>query len=583
MSSPDVLVVGLYFAVLVGLSVYGAHRVYLLYLYTNGRPSGRRQPACERARTASPRVTVQLPVFNEVYVIERLIEAVARLRYPRDRFEVQVLDDSTDETGHVARAAVDRWRARGLAISYRQRADRAGFKAGALAEGLRLATGELIAVFDADFMPPPDFLERAVGVFADERVGLVQARWGHANRRYSLLTRLQALLLDGHFVLEHGGRHRGGCFFNFNGTAGIWRRAAIESAGGWQHDTLTEDLDLSYRAQLAGWRFVFLPDVVAPAELPVEMSAFKSQQHRWAKGSIQTCRKVLPAVLRADVPIWRRAAIESAGGWQHDTLTEDLDLSYRAQLAGWRFVFLPDVVAPAELPVEMSAFKSQQHRWAKGSIQTCRKVLPAVLRADVPLRVKAEAFLHLTANFNYLLVLALCVLIVPALVARTATVGGQRLLLVDAALFGLAAVSVVTFYAVSQREIGGRWWARLRDLPAMIALGLGLSLNNALAVVEALSGRTGEFRRTPKYGERSRDERVVRGRRPRGARVQPLVEIAFGTWFTLAIAYALATGVYGAVPFLALFQIGFFYAGFASRAPRYEAGPAEGLAGGGTP
>ena len=501
MSSPDVLVVGLYFAVLVGLSVYGAHRGYLLYLYTNGRCSSARLPRRAQAQTTPPRVTVQLPIFNEVYVVERLIEAVAGLRYPRDRFEVQVLDDSTDETSRVARAALERWRGRGLAISYRRRPVRTGFKAGALADGLRLATGELIAVFDADFMPPPDFLECAVGVFADPRVGMVQARWGHANRRYSLLTRLQALLLDGHFVLEHGGRNRGGCFFNFNGAAGIWRRTAIESAG----------------------------------------------------------------------------------GWQHDTLTEDLDLSYRAQLAGWSFVFLPDVVAPAELPVEMSAFKSQQHRWAKGSIQTCRKVLPAVLRADVPLRVKAEAFMHLTANFNYLLVLALCVLIVPAFVARTASGGDQRLLLVDATIFGLAAVSVFTFYAVSQREIGGRWWARLRDLPALVALSLGLSVNNAVAVVEALSGRTGEFRRTPKYGERSRGERVVRGRRPRGARVQPLVEIAFGAWFTLAIAYALATGVYGAVPFLALFQIGFFYAGFASRAPRYEAGPAEGLAGGGTP
>ncbi|MCY3731406.1 MAG: glycosyltransferase, partial [Rhodospirillaceae bacterium] len=361
--------------------------------------------------------------------------------------------------------------------------------AGALAAGLRRAAGELIAVFDADFVPPSDFLERAVGVFADPRVGMVQARWGHANRRYSLLTRLQALLLDGHFVLEHGGRHRGGCFFNFNGAAGIWRRAAIEAAG----------------------------------------------------------------------------------GWQHDTLTEDLDLSYRAQLAGWRFVFLPDVVAPAELPVEMSAFKLQQHRWAKGSIQTCRKVLPAVLRADVPLRVKAEAFLHLTANFNYLLVLALCVLILPALVARTAAGGAQGLLLVDAAVFGLAAVSVVTFHAVSQRAIGGRWWARLRDLPAMVALGLGLSVNNAVAVVEALSGPTGEFRRTPKYGVRSRGDRIAFGSRGRGLRLQPLVEIAFGTYFTLAVGYALAVGVYGAVPFLALFQIGFLYTGFASRTPRYEA------------
>ena len=505
MSPPDVLVVGLYFAVLAGLSVYGAHRGYLLYLYTNGRCPGRRpaQPPGSSPPAPPPRVTVQLPIFNEVYVVERLIEAVARLRYPRERFEVQVLDDSTDETSRVARAAVERWRARGLAIRHRRRAARAGFKAGALAEGLRLAGGDLIAVFDADFTPPPDFLERAVGVFADPRVGMVQARWGHANRRHSLLTRLQALLLDGHFVLEHGGRQRGGCFFNFNGAAGIWRRAAIESAG----------------------------------------------------------------------------------GWQHDTLTEDLDLSYRAQLAGWRFVFLPDVVAPAELPVEMSAFKSQQHRWTKGSIQTCRKVLPAVLRSDAPLRVKAEAFLHLTANFNYLLVLALCVLILPALAARTASGGARRLLLVDAVLFGLAAVSVAAFYAVSQRELGGRWWARLRDLPAMVALGLGLSINNAVAVVEALSGRTGEFRRTPKYGVRPRGERAGGGRRPRGAVVQPLVEIAFGVWFTVAAGYALAAGIYGAVPLFALFQAGFFYAGFASRATRYEtgraaAGPA-GAAGGG--
>ncbi|MCY4122624.1 MAG: glycosyltransferase [Acidobacteria bacterium] len=500
MSSPDILVVGLYFAVLVGLSVYGAHRGYLLYLYTNGRRPVHRPAPCDRAQAGPPSLTVQLPVFNEAYVVERAIEAVARLRYPRDRFEVQVLDDSTDRTSRVARLAVERLQAHGLAISYRRRKVRRGYKAGALAEGLRLATGELIAVFDADFMPPPEFLERAVGAFADSRVGMVQARWGHANRRYSLLTRLQALLLDGHFVLEHGGRHRGGCFFNFNGAAGIWRRAAIEAAGGWQHDTLTEDLDLSYRAQLAGWRFVFLPDVVAPAELPVEMSAFKSQQHRWAKGSIQTCRKVLPAVLRADVP--------------------------------WR--------------------------------------------------VKAEAFLHLTANFNYLLVLALCVLILPALVARTASAGAQRLLLIDAAVFGLAAVSVVTFYAVSQREIGGRWWARLKDLPAMVALGLGLSVNNAVAVVEALSGPTGEFKRTPKYGLGSPGDRIVGGDGRREASVQPLIEIAFGTYFTLAVGYALATGVYGAVPFLVLFQTGFFYAGFASRTPRYEANAADdGLAGGG--
>ena len=499
--------VGLYFAVLVGLSVYGAHRGYLLYLYTNGRRPGR-SPARPHAAAGDPppvlpRVTVQLPIFNEVHVVERLIEAAAHLHYPRDRFEVQVLDDSTDETGRVARAAVERWRSRGLAIDHLRRARRTGFKAGALAAGLRAARGELIAVFDADFTPPPDFLERVVGVFADPSIGMVQARWEHANRRHSLLTRLQALLLDGHFVLEHGGRHRGGCFFNFNGTAGIWRRAAIESAG----------------------------------------------------------------------------------GWQHDTLTEDLDLSYRAQLAGWRFVFLPDVVAPAELPIEMGAFKAQQHRWAKGSIQTCRKLLPAILRADVPFRVKAESFLHLTANFNYVLVLALCVLILPALVVRTASADARGLLVVDAAVFGLAAISVCTFYAVSQREIGGRWWARLRDLPAMVALSLGLSVNNAVAVLEALSGCTGEFRRTPKYGALPpAGPTVASGGSRRRVWRQPLVEIAFGAYFTLAVAYALAADVWAAVPFLALFQFGFFYAGFTFRAPRYDAAPATGGgAGGGTP
>ena len=493
MPSPDALVVGLYFAALVGLSVYGAHRSVLLYLYMNSRRHGqraapRRDPLRPDAAAPFPRVTVQLPIYNEVYVVERLIDAVARMRYPRDRFEVQVLDDSTDETSRVARRAVRRWRDRGVAIEHRRRPARAGFKAGALAAGLRDATGELIALFDADFMPPPDFLERVVGAFEHPRVGMAQARWGHANRGYSLLTRLQALLLDGHFVLEHGGRSRGGCFFNFNGAAGIWRRAAIEAAG----------------------------------------------------------------------------------GWQLDTLTEDLDLSYRAQLAGWRFVFLPDVVAPAELPVSMNAFKSQQHRWAKGSIQTCRKLLPAVLRAAVPLRVKAEAFFHLTANFNYPLILVMSVLLVPALAARTGPDRDPRWLLFDVAIFCAAAVSVTVFYAMSQRELGGRWWARLRDLPALIALGLGLSVNNAAAVVQALSSRTGEFRRTPKYGVTARAGAPARPVRYRQAAVfQPLIEIAFGAWFTFAVAYALAAGAYLLVPFLALFPLGFFYAGFTSLSPHH--------------
>ena len=297
--TPESLVVGLYFGLLVCLSIYGVHRCYLLYLYTRYRPKVSVRGARVRDQNL-PFVTVQLPVYNEMYVVERLIDAAARLDHPHDRLEIQVLDDSTDETQEIVKRAVARWAARGLSIQRIHRAVRTGCKAGALAVGLKRARGEVVAIFDADFVPPRDFLARALPAFVDPAVGMVQARWGHLNQDYSWLTRVQAMLLDAHFILEHGARSRGQCFFNFNGTAGLWRKRAIEEAGGWQDDTLTEDLDLSYRAQLAGWRFVFLPDLVAPAEVPVEMNAFKVQQHRWAKGSIQTCLKVLPSVLRAD-------------------------------------------------------------------------------------------------------------------------------------------------------------------------------------------------------------------------------------------------------------------------------------------
>ena len=422
-----------------------------------------------------------------MYVVERLIDAVGALRYPRDRLDVQVLDDSTDETSRIVDRAVRRWRERGLDISCRRRPARTGFKAGALGAGLDTARGELIAIFDADFVPPPEFLERAVSLFRDRTVGMIQARWEHANRNDSLLTRVQALLLDAHFVLEHGARHRGGCFFNFNGTAGVWRRAAIVSAG----------------------------------------------------------------------------------GWQQDTLTEDLDLSYRAQLAGWRFVFAPDVVAPAELPVEMNAFKSQQHRWAKGSIQTCRKLLPRLLRAPLPLRVRVESALHLTANLNYLLVLAWSALVVPALFAR-ASAGGWWLWL-DAPVFGVAALSAAVFYALSQREIGGDWAVRVRDLPALAAVGLGMSVNNALAVLEALWGRPGGFARTAKYGPLAASGAWTGARYRRVAVVQPLVEIACGVYFTVAGGCAIALGVWAPLPVLVLCQLGFFYAGYLSLAQQRAA------------
>ena len=486
--SPESLLLGFYFALLLCLSAYGAHRCYLLYLYTRYRP---RPAPPARMPEELPGVTVQLPVYNELYVVERLIDAAARLDYPAERLEIQVLDDSTDETQAIAARTVARWRSRGVRIRLLRRAERSGYKAGALAAGLRAASGEAIAIFDADFLPPRDFLRRAIPALRQPGVGMVQARWGHVNRDYSWLTRVQALLLDAHFVLEHGARHRGGCFFNFNGTAGVWRREAIEDAGGWQPDTLTEDLDLSYRAQLAGWRFVFLPDLVAPAELPVAM---------------------------------------------HD-------------------------------------FKVQQQRWTTGSIQTCLKLLPAVLRSRAPLRVKLEAFFHLTANFNYPLLLLVSILLPPALFVRGG--GAPSFLAVDLPLFCAAGLSIVNFYAVSQRAVRRDWLSPLKYVPLALAVGIGLSVNNARAVLGALRRRRLRFRRTPKYGVVHRGDEW-RAKRYRLARAgQPLVELALGVYCTLAALAALAAGLFAAVPVLAIFAFGFLYAGGVSLAQQRGVGRGE--------
>lgn len=296
----DYSVLGAYFGLMVVLSLFGLHRYTLIYLYYRNRENKQGAPA--RQFPAPPQVTVQLPVYNERFVVEDLLEAICALRYPRRRLQIQVLDDSTDETATVLRRAVAAKRAAGEPVEYHHRADRTGYKAGALEAGLRHASGELIAVFDADFTPDPDFLERTVDYFVNPRVGMVQARWTYRNRHLSVLTRLQAMLLDGHFVFEHGARARSGRFFNFNGTAGVLRKKMIEDAGGWQHDTLTEDTDLSYRAQMRGWRFLYVPQVEAPSELPTDMASFQVQQYRWAKGLVQTGVKLLPRLLRSHLP-----------------------------------------------------------------------------------------------------------------------------------------------------------------------------------------------------------------------------------------------------------------------------------------
>jgi cellulose synthase/poly-beta-1,6-N-acetylglucosamine synthase-like glycosyltransferase len=311
METFDLVIVLIYFGILTILSFYGLHRYIMVFLYYRYRkhvtaPSARFEEL--------PRVTVQIPSYNEMYVIERVIDAVCAFDYPRDRMDVQVLDDSTDETQTIARNAVRKWADLGIDIEYIHRADRTGFKAGALENGLRTAKGEFVAIFDADFIPDPDFLQKTIHFFGDPKVGMVQARWEHVNREYSFLTKAQAMFLDGHFMLESFTRFLSGRFFNFNGTAGILRRRTIEEAGGWEHDTLTEDLDLSYRAQMKGWRFVFLPDIPVPAELPVEIRSYKTQQCRWAKGAMQTCKKVLPEMLRGDY-----STVQKLEAWYHLT------------------------------------------------------------------------------------------------------------------------------------------------------------------------------------------------------------------------------------------------------------------------
>ncbi|MFA5042463.1 MAG: cellulose synthase family protein [Kiritimatiellia bacterium] len=301
MALTDILLLVLYTLLMIVLTIYAAHAYLMLYLYRKNS-AARTKPVC--VYTEWPRVTVQLPIFNEQYVVTRLLEAACALDYPHDRLEIQILDDSTDETQEIAKKAALEFQSRGINIHYLHRTNRQGFKAGALRNGLALAKGDFLAIFDADFIPPRDFLRKMMPYFSAENIGVVQARWGHLNAGYSILTRGQAIGLDAHFVLEHGARNSSGIFINFNGTAGIWRKTAIVDAGNWQDDTLTEDIDLSYRAQLAGWKFVYVNDVVCPAEIPAEVYGLKNQQYRWAKGAIQTAKKLLPTIWRNKTIPW---------------------------------------------------------------------------------------------------------------------------------------------------------------------------------------------------------------------------------------------------------------------------------------
>jgi cellulose synthase/poly-beta-1,6-N-acetylglucosamine synthase-like glycosyltransferase len=424
-----------------------------------------------------PRITVQLPIYNEATVVERLLDAAALLDHPQELLEIQVLDDSDDETAIRARERVELWRSRGVRMRHLRRGTREGFKAGALQWGMERAEGELLLVLDSDFVPPPDLIRRLLSPFADPGVGMVQARWDHLNETESLLTRCQALLLDAHFFLEQGGRHRSGCFMNFNGTAGMWRRAALEDAGGWSADTLTEDLDVSYRAQMAGWRFVFLPEVGVPAELPSETRALEVQQKRWAQGGIQTGRKLLGS-------LWR-------GPW--------------------------------------------------------------------PLRVKAEGTVHLLGHLAHPLTLALGVLLFPSALARDA-LGLRHLLVLDLLVFSLATLSFLTFYVTAGRMRGRPWLRLVPTAVATLCLGVGLTAAVSRSVLRGLrSGVSDPFRRTPKRGGGA----VPRYSPPSEAGDTAL-RLLLLAWMAGSIAVALAEGYLSSLPFLLLFAVGWAWMGWGS-------------------
>ena len=454
------------------LALYGFHNLITTLMYLRLKVPSKRPKREIHPLKEWPPVTVQLPVFNEKYTVERLLQAVTRLDYPSDRLQIQVLDDSTDDTFDLLSKLVQEYKNGGVNIEQIHRVDRKGYKAGALDNGLRTATGELIAIFDADFVPKPDWLKRTVPSFQNPQLGCLQTRWGHTNQQYNSLTRAEAMGIDGHFIIEQTVRSKNGFFLNFNGTAGLWRRACIEDAGGWQ--------------------------------------------------------------------------------W--DTLTEDLDLSYRAQMRGWKFDYLPDVVVPAELPPQVEAYKKQQFRWAKGSFQVVRKILPSVLQSKLPLKVRFMALLHLTGYFVHPLMLSLLLLTLP--------VG----LLVPGA-FKIFPISVVaglgppllylTATATQHRSI----LKRLKSFPLLVIVGFGLSLSTTVAVLEGLFSKGGAFIRTPKLNVG--DKRHGKTKIDR-AYVAPLSSMV---WVEIALGfYALITGLvlasiigWGIIPWMAIYTFGYFY------------------------
>ena len=475
-----------YSFVTIVLSLYGFHRLVIIFLYFK---HSRNKPEPASLFQELPLVTIQLPVFNEKHVVDRLIGAIEKLDYPKDKMEIQILDDSTDETVDICASHAKRLNENGFRATYIHRTDRTGYKAGALENGMNQAEGEYLLILDADFVPNPDLIQKTIHYFTDDNIGMIQTRWGHLNRNTNILTRLQAMLLDGHLELEQTARNRSGRFFTFNGTAGIWRKSCIHAAGGWDHDTLTEDMDLSYRAQLKGWRFIFLNDVETPAELPVDIDGFKSQQHRWAKGAIQCCKKVLGQIWRSDAPFY----------------------------------------------------------------------------------AKVEATTHLTSNFAYLVLLLMCLVLYPNFKFGV-QLEGTSWWLANVPVYFFGSVSVLIFYLTAQKALHPKtWWKDIPYLPLLLALGIGMSVNNTKAVLEALFNKESAFVRTPKYGDLQSSKKSWKGSSYKAIKsFTPFIEFLFGCFFSFVVIESMFSENWAAGILLIPFPLGFFYTSFGSMKSTFE-------------
>lgn len=452
--------------------IFGSHGFIMIYYHHKYRKNN---PLSKDSHD-NDLVTIQLPMFNEMYVAERLINAICEMDYPKDKLEIQVLDDSNDETVDIVAKIVKEKQDEGFDIQHIRRANRSGFKAGALKEGLKTAKGKYVAIFDADFIPKKNFLHKTLKYFTTDKIGLVQTRWEHLNEDFSILTKIQALALDGHFVIEQTVRNKSGFFIQFNGTGGVWLKECIEDAGNWHADTLTEDLDLSYRAQLRGWKFVYLRDFTTPAELPTEMNALKAQQFRWTKGAIETGMKLLPMV--------------------------------------WK--------------------------------------------GKIPLRVKLQATFNLTNNLVFPFTLIAGILNVPLIFIKNS--GPYWNFFNFMAIFVVAFISTFLFYLFAQKDVHADWRKKITLFPLFMAGSMGFALNNTRAVIEGLMNRKSEFVRTPKFKtEKKAGQPAVKDKYLAKTKVQPstYVELLLAAYCLIGVGAAIYFMEIAALPFQLMFFFGF--------------------------